>query len=164
MLWLRSALFGTAFVGMFFVLVPRWILAGSGNPAALAGFPLVGGLLLIVVGFALALWCLSVFVRYGRGTPAPFDPPRQLVVRGPYRFVRNPMYIGGILMLLGEALIFASIPLVEYGAILWFSVHVFVVIYEEPTLKRSFGDSYSEYRARVGRWIPGRRFQPSATG
>src|SRR2546423_4045228 len=156
MLWLRSAVFASAFIGTFFILVPRWILAGSGNPPVRAGFPLGAGLVVIVVGFALALWCWSVFGLHGKGTPAPFDPPRRLVVRGPYRYVRNPMYIAGVLMVLGQAITFASIPLLEYAAFFWLVVHVFVVIYEDPTLKRSFGAEYIDYRAGVRRWIPGR--------
>lgn len=154
MLWIRSAVFATAFVGTMFVLVPRWILAASGNPPALTGLPLVFGVLVIAVGFALALWCWGVFGFHGRGTPAPFDPPRQLVASGPYRYVRNPMYIAGILMVLGEAIIFASMSLLVYAAAFWLAVHLMVVLYEEPTLKRTFGSPYTEYRARVGRWIP----------
>lgn len=154
MLWIRSAVFATAFVGTMFVLVPRWILAASGNPPALTGLPLVLGVLVIAVGFALALWCWGVFGLHGRGTPAPFDPPRQLVARGPYRYVRNPMYIAGVLMVLGEAIIFASMSLLVYAAAFWLAVHLMVVLYEEPTLKRTFGSPYTEYRARVGRWIP----------
>lgn len=154
MLWIRSAVFGTAFVATMFVLVPRWILAASGAPTALTGFPLILGGLVIAVGFALALWCWGVFGLHGRGTPAPFDPPRQLVARGPYRYVRNPMYIAGVLMILGQAIIFASVPLVIYAVAFWVVVHLFVVLYEEPTLKRSFGTSYVEYRKDVQRWIP----------
>jgi protein-S-isoprenylcysteine O-methyltransferase Ste14 len=161
MLWLRSAVFATAFIGTFFVLIPRWILAASGHPAALMGFPLIAGSLVIVAGFALALWCWGLFGAIGRGTPAPFDPPRHLVVRGPYRYVRNPMYLAGLLMILGPALVFGSIPLLEYAALYWFIVHLFVVIYEEPTLKRTFGASYSAYRSKVRRWLPGGAFQPA---
>ena len=158
MLWIRSAVFATAFVGFFFWLVPRLILDGAGNPHALAGPPLAAGLLVIVAGFALALWCWGVFGAIGRGTPAPFDPPRHLVVRGPYRYVRNPMYIGGVMMVLGQAMIFASVPLVEYAIAVWFIAHLLIVLYEEPALKRSFGDEYSEYRSRVRRWLPGNAF------
>jgi protein-S-isoprenylcysteine O-methyltransferase Ste14 len=156
MLWIRSAVFATGFVGTMFVLVPRWILAASGNPPALTGVVVILGLLVIAAGFALALWCWGVFGWYGRGTPAPFDPPRQFVALGPYRYVRNPMYIGGVLMILGQAIIFGSVPLLVYAAAFWLAVHLVVVLYEEPTLKRSFGPAYTDYRASVGRWIPGK--------
>jgi protein-S-isoprenylcysteine O-methyltransferase Ste14 len=162
MLWIRSAVFATAFVGFFFWLVPRLILDGSGNPHALTGLPLAAGAPVIVAGFALALWCWGVFGALGRGTPAPFDPPRHLVVRGPYRYVRNPMYIGGVMMVLGQAMIFGSAPLLEYAIVVWFTAHLLVVLYEEPALKRSFGEEYSEYRSRVRRWLPGSAFNPSA--
>jgi len=162
MLWIRSAVFATAFVGTFFVLVPRWILAGSGNPPALTGLPLATGVLVIVAGFTLALWCWGVFGAIGRGTPAPFDPPRHLVVRGPYRYVRNPMYIGGLMMVVGQAMIFGSVALLEYAIVVWFIAHLLVVLYEEPALKRSFGSAYSEYRSQVRRWLPGLAFELAA--
>ena len=105
-------------------------------------------------GGALALWCILTFTVVGRGTPAPFDPPRALVVRGPYRYVRNPMYLGAALALCGAALFYRSIPLFAYAALFLLVTHAFVVWYEEPTLARLFGADYDAYRARVGRWLP----------
>ena len=103
----------------------------------------------------LALWCVFAFVRIGKGTPAPFDPPRRLVVRGPYRFVRNPMYIGGGLALGGAALFYESASLLAYAAAFLLAAHFFVVVYEEPTLRRGFGAEYEAYCQRVRRWRPG---------
>jgi protein-S-isoprenylcysteine O-methyltransferase Ste14 len=108
------------------------------------------------VGGALALWCIVTFAVVGKGTPAPFDPPRKLVVRGPYRYVRNPMYIGAALALCGAAILYRSIPLLGYLFLFLIATHAFVVWYEEPTLARLFGDDYRAYRARVWRWLPRR--------
>jgi protein-S-isoprenylcysteine O-methyltransferase Ste14 len=90
----------------------------------------------------------------GRGTLAPFDPPERLVVRGLYRYMRNPMYVGVLIMLLGEALFFESLALLWY-AVIWFGViNVVVVAYEEPTLRGDFGESYDLYCRTVHRWVP----------
>ena len=105
-------------------------------------------------GAALCLTCIATFVVRGRGTPAPFDPPRQFVAVGPYRYVRNPMYIGGALLLAGFALYIRS------GAALIFCLpwlllcHIFVLLYEEPTLRSKFGTTYEDYCRTVPRWIP----------
>jgi protein-S-isoprenylcysteine O-methyltransferase Ste14 len=108
------------------------------------------------VGFAVMPWTWGAFGVHGRGTPMPFDPPRELVVQGPYRYVRNPMYVAGVLVLLGEALLFTSLPLLEYAAAFWLATHLLVLGYEEPRLRRSFGDGYERYRATVNRWVPRR--------
>ncbi len=106
-----------------------------------------------VAGGALALWSIVTFGLFGRGTPAPFDPPRKLVVQGPYRYVRNPMYIGAALALCGAALFYRSTALLGYAGLFLLSTHAFIVWYEEPTLARLFGAEYEAYRARVGRWL-----------
>ena len=103
---------------------------------------------------AIALWCIFTFATIGRGTPAPFDPPRRLVIRGPYRFVRNPMYIGAGLALASAALFYESWPLLVYSGLFFLATHVFVVWYEEPTLRRTFGREYEVYCQGVGRWWP----------
>jgi protein-S-isoprenylcysteine O-methyltransferase Ste14 len=90
----------------------------------------------------------------GKGTPAPFDPPRRLVIRGPYRYLRNPMYLGAALALLGAALFYRSLPLLGYVGGFLLVTHGFVVWYEEPTLGRLFGAEYQAYRTRVRRWLP----------
>ena len=106
MLWLRTVVVSSTFAAIFFLLLPRWILATAGRPAMATGLPLIGALMLIAAAIALMLWCVGAFGVHGRGTPAPFDPPRELVVRGPYRYMRNPLYLAGILVLLGQAALF----------------------------------------------------------
>lgn len=140
------------------MFVPGRILERSGivRPAQLgaAGY---AGIALAVVGGGLALWCILTFVVVGRGTPAPFDPPRKLVVRGPYQYVRNPMYLGAALALCGAALVYRSTALFGYAGLFLVATHVLVVCHEEATLARLFGPEYQAYRARVGRWLPRRR-------
>jgi len=108
----------------------------------------------IALGAATYFWCAWEFVFAGRGTPAPIDPPKTLVVRGPYRFVRNPMYIAVVLVLGGEAILFQSCNLAAYTALAWLACHLFVVFYEEPTLKKKFGAAYEAYCQAVPRWRP----------
>jgi len=112
------------------------------------------GVVVGMAGGALALWCIVTFAWVGRGTPAPFDPPRKLVVQGPYRYVRNPMYLGAALALCGAALFYRSTLLFGYAGLFLLATHVFVVWYEERTLARLFGAEYEAYRAQVGRWLP----------
>jgi protein-S-isoprenylcysteine O-methyltransferase Ste14 len=115
-------------------------------------------LLPLTVGAAIYLRCLWEFATRGRGIPAPIDHPKQLVVTGLYRYVRNPMYLGVLLFLLGESLF------LEYQAFLLYTIawllfiHLNVLLYEEPTLRRKFGSSYERYTSAVHRWVPGRRY------
>jgi protein-S-isoprenylcysteine O-methyltransferase Ste14 len=115
------------------------------------------GWLAIACGAALAASCVWVFVLRGRGTPAPFDAPRQVVAVGPYTIVRNPMYLGGFLILLGFGLVQRSPAIVVFSAVWLLIVHLAVVFLEEPDLRRKFGPSYDEYRRAVPRWLPRRR-------
>jgi protein-S-isoprenylcysteine O-methyltransferase Ste14 len=108
----------------------------------------------IIVGTAVLAWCTGGFVVFGKGTPNPVDPPRHLVARGIYRRVRNPMYLSMGFIVAGEAIVLGSITLVGYLVVIMAVFHVFVVSYEEPTLRRHFGGSYEEYRKQVPRWIP----------
>lgn len=94
------------------------------------------------------------FALIGGGTPAPIAPPKTLVVQGLHRFVRNPMYIGVLLIIAGQAWLFWSKALCVYAALLWVAFHLFVMAYDEPALRRQFGESYDKYRAAVPRWIP----------
>ena len=111
----------------------------------LLGAPQVAGMIMVTIGTAIALWCVFTFVFIGKGTPAPFDPPRKLVIRGPYRFVRNPMYIGAGTTLAGAALFYQSLSIFIYTGVFFLITHLFVVLYEEPTLRRTFGDEYEAY-------------------
>ena len=151
----RTVTYATLFVGLFLVFLPGSILtrAGITSPAATGPLELVA-VLLAVSGAALALWCIFSFVFLGKGTPAPFDPPRRLVVAGPYRYVRNPMYLGAAALLSGAALRYQSIALLLYAAGFVFAMHLFVVLYEEPALRERFGAEYEAYRAKVRRWLP----------
>ena len=112
------------------------------------------GVLLIVVGASVLLESFARFARVGRGTPAPVAPTERLVVSGLYRHVRNPMYLAVVSAILGQALLFGSSELLWYGALMWLAFHLFVLLYEEPTLRRQHGDEYETYRAAVRRWRP----------
>src|SRR5436190_23748569 len=153
----RAVTYAALFIGFVLVCLPGRFLSWSGIVApATTGAPQVAGMIMVMIGTALALWCVFTFVFIGKGTPAPFDPPRKLVIRGPYRFVRNPMYIGAGMTLAGAALFYQSLPLLGYTALFFLATHLFVVLYEEPTLRRTFGDEYEAYCDRVKRWIPRR--------
>ena len=154
MIWLRTLLFAISFVAGVLVFPPLWIV---GPPLAERAFPSplsFVGVVPLALGVALMLWCWRDFAVRGKGTPAPIDPPRSLVVAGPYRWVRNPMYVAGMLVLLGEAAIFAEPRLLLYGGAFFLVTHLFVVLYEERTLRRRFGAEYDAYRTAVHRWIP----------
>jgi protein-S-isoprenylcysteine O-methyltransferase Ste14 len=112
------------------------------------------GVVLVIVGGLVAAWCVVLFAREGQGTPAPVDPPKVFVATGPYRFVRNPMYVGFIGMLSGLALILRSPSSLSLALLLLAVGHPFVVFYEEPSLRQRFGDSYLRYCRRVPRWLP----------
>jgi protein-S-isoprenylcysteine O-methyltransferase Ste14 len=151
----RALTYATLFVGFLLVFLPARILDGFGLRAPTdIGLLQYAGVLLTAAGSALALSCVLAFVVIGKGTPAPFDPPRRLVVRGPYCWVRNPMYLGAAAALLGAALFFRALPLVAYAALFLVATHLFVLRYEEPTLRDTFGADYDMYCRRVGRWWP----------
>ena len=113
----------------------------------------------MAAGAGVLLYCIRDFAVSGRGTLAPVDPPRKLVRAGLYRHVRNPMYLGVILVLVGEAVFFESRMLSFYATIVALSFHLFVVLYEEPTLRALFGEEYDAYRSEVPRWVP--RLRPA---
>ena len=151
---LRSLLWTILLPGFFAGYVP-WRFFGLAlvkvhvfNPSHLLG------LLLMSMGVALLGACIFEFARSGQGTLSPADPPRHLVIRGLYRYVRNPMYLSVTTIVFGEALLAGSRALVFYWAVWFLGVNLFVIGYEEPTLRRLFGASYDEYIQRVGRWIP----------
>jgi protein-S-isoprenylcysteine O-methyltransferase Ste14 len=151
----RAITYATLFIGFLLVFLPARVLSWSGivRPASI-GVAQVAGVIVGMSGAALALWCIGTFIVIGRGTPAPFDPPRRLVDAGPYGFVRNPMYIGAGLALAGAALFYESLALLGYCAAFVLITHLFVVVYEEPTLRATFGAPYVQYCERVRRWRP----------
>lgn len=150
----RSILYATAFLGVW-----GWIAYEAHLRDVPFGFPLpvwvaVLGIPLMAAGGLLTLACVATFVVRGQGTPAPFDPPRVVVASGPYRWVRNPMYLGASLVLAGYALCAVSFAALLVPIALLAAAHGFVVLYEEPTLDRRFGESYRAYRRSTPRWIP----------
>lgn len=151
----RGLTYAALFIGAFLVFVPGRILARAGiEPGHGSGAAHALGIVFVVNGLALAIACVLTFAFIGRGTPAPFDPPRALVVAGPYRFVRNPMYIGAGTALIGAALFYQSLALAGYALVFLLITHLFVLLYEEPHLRRVFGSSYEDYLRNVPRWIP----------
>jgi protein-S-isoprenylcysteine O-methyltransferase Ste14 len=133
-----------------------WLLAhGAQEPMPqVAPVWMVTGLLLLLLGVGLYLWCAGAFMFIGRGTPAPIDAPKALVVQGAYRWVRNPMYVAVLSVILGQALVFGSSLLIGYALLFWVIVHTFVIFVEEPSLRDQFRSSYDDYLHRVPRWIP----------
>ena len=148
----RALTYATLFIGLLLVYLPDRLLAASSivRPPII-GMPQIAGMIIGGIGAAVALWCVLAFAFIGKGTPAPFDPPRRLVIRGPYRFVRNPMYIGAGLALLGTAVFYLSWPLLIYAGVFFIATHLFVLAYEEPMLRRTFGEEYEAYCRRVHR-------------
>lgn len=147
----RNLLFTLVVPGLGGVLGPWWILTGGGraaHPVAWEAVPL------IVAGSVLYAWCVWNFAAVGRGTPGPWDAPRRVVAAGPYRWVRNPIYIAALAIVGGEAWLFMSLRLLIYVAAMAVCFHLLVVGYEERTLRRRFDGAYEEYRRDVPRWIP----------
>jgi protein-S-isoprenylcysteine O-methyltransferase Ste14 len=161
---MRTLVYASLFIGLLLIYVPARLLSWSGmvRPEAL-DLPQVIGMLIGTLGAFLAFWCISTFATLGKGTPAPFDPPRRLVTRGPYRFVRNPMYIGAGLALAGASLFYESLFLLSYAVIFLLISHLFVIRYEEPTLLRTFGSEYEQYCREAKRWWPRFRFHKGET-
>jgi len=157
LLFLKNALFTVLVPGTVAVLVPYGILARGGAVLDLEPFRALPAAPLLALGAATYFWCLWDFAVAGRGTPAPIDPPRQLVARGLYRYVRNPMYVGVLLVIVGWSALFDSVALLSYAAAVAVAFHLFVVLIEEPMLRRRFGPAYDAYCGAVRRWIPGRR-------
>jgi protein-S-isoprenylcysteine O-methyltransferase Ste14 len=156
MMWLaiRSLLWTILVPGVITGFVP-WVFFGLDRAQLTLSNPVhILGLVCIASGIVLILACIVEFARSGRGTLSPVDPPRHLVVRGLYRYVRNPMYLSATTILLGEVLVTGSLPLAVYWAVWFTAVNLFVIGYEEPTLRRQFGESYDEYTRHVRRWLP----------
>ena len=143
----------TIFVpGTVAILMPRWLLGGFSKPA---GGPVTWlGILCLVCGASIYCRCAWEFAVRGLGTLAPIAPTKYLVTTALHRYVRNPLYLGVALVILGEAAVFRSLHLVEYAGLMLLIAHIFVILYEEPTLHHQFGESYDVYRRSVPRWIP----------
>src|SRR6478735_961309 len=152
---LGSALFFVVAPLVLAGFVPWWTTHWEFRPAFF-GFELTRaiGLMLIIAGVPGVVDSFARFALQGLGTPAPIAPTQTLVVTGLYRYVRNPIYVGVAAVIFGQALLFGDWRLLWYAALLWLFFHVFVLVYEEPTLKQTFGAQYEDFRANVPRWVP----------
>jgi protein-S-isoprenylcysteine O-methyltransferase Ste14 len=147
----RNVLFTIVVPGAGGVYVPWLILTRDGAspvPAAWYAVPV------IVIGVGLYVACVWVFAAVGRGTPGVWDAPRRVVAAGPYRWVRNPIYIAALIIVSGEAWLFLSVDLIVSVGVLAAAFHLLVTGYEEPRLRARFGEQYEAYQHTVSRWIP----------
>ena len=151
---LRTLVYVTAFVGFFAWLALRIRLLDQRFGLELPSWVQGPGAVFTVTGGVLVLMCAGQFVWRGRGTPAVFDAPRRFVGSGPYRFVRNPMYLGGLTMLAGFGLFLHSGAVLIFSGGMYLAFHLFVVFYEEPVLEKQFGASYVNYKGTTHRWLP----------
>lgn len=136
------------------VIVPVWI---EKNWTININLCLFAGSILVLIGLMIMVVCISSFIRIGRGTLAPWSPTKKLVVRGLYRYVRNPMILGVLIVLLGEALGLKSQNILIWAASFFVINTIYFIVYEEPDLEDRFGDEYREYKKHVSRWLPRRR-------
>jgi protein-S-isoprenylcysteine O-methyltransferase Ste14 len=155
-LLLRNLLFTVIVPGTVAVYLPLWIVQDRPAPS---GPSLLVATALFTIGGCIYAWCVWDFAMFGRGTPAPIDAPKKLVVRGLYRYSRNPMYVGVLTVIFAQAALFRTPRLLLYALVVGTIFHLFIVLYEEPHLASEFAGEYEEYRARVGRWLP-RRGEP----
>jgi protein-S-isoprenylcysteine O-methyltransferase Ste14 len=148
--WLRAAIF----IALLPAAIAGWVPLLIAMPvhAAPAGHEI--GLAVVAIGWAVLVWCARDFAVRGRGTPAPYDPPRALVTGGLYDVVRNPMYVGVLVAILGQAVWFWSERVALYAVVVALGFHARVLLYEEPVLMRAFGAEFVRYRERVPRWVP----------
>ena len=153
-LLIKNLLFSLIVPGAVAVYLPLRMVRNRSLVAA----PVFGaGCMLLLLGASIYAWCVWDFATFGRGTPAPIDAPKRLVVRGLYRYTRNPMYTGVLTVILGWAVLFGAFELVLYVVVVGTFFQSFIVLYEEPHLRAEFGSEYERYCARVGRWLPGLR-------
>jgi protein-S-isoprenylcysteine O-methyltransferase Ste14 len=151
-LWIRALLSFLVLPGLFALLLPSLLVRAD----RWRGGGWAGGGIVLTVGLAVLLWCVRDFYASGRGTLAPWDPPRRLVVVGLYRFMRNPMYVGVLMLVAGWGLVAGSPLIGAYAAVLAVGFHLRVVTFEEPWLERTFGEQWACYKAGVPRWLPRR--------
>ena len=154
MVALKTLIFSILVPGTVAFVIPWLLLQQPWGLVFLLPSPWLVGFLPLVLGVGLYLWCAGAFTLLGKGTPAPIDAPKFLVIQGPYHWVRNPMYIAVLSMVIGQAILFRSFLLVGYALLVWAVVHLFVVFVEEPSLRDQFGESYETYLRAVPRWLP----------
>lgn len=151
-----SVLLGLVVGMVFFILLPYFFIFLNNYfslPVYLNGLFKIQGLICVLLGIGLFLYCSGLFIILGRGTPAPIEPPKKLVVSGLYKYSRNPIYIGYFLILLGEFLSFGQFLLLIYLFLMIIAINLYVSYYEEPILKKRFGKSYENYLKKIPRWI-----------
>jgi protein-S-isoprenylcysteine O-methyltransferase Ste14 len=153
MLAFKAVLAAILAPGTVDIVVPVILIATGAGPMEIGPWRWLG-LPLVALGAPVLIWCIVDFARVGKGTLAPIDPPKLVVRGGPYRFVRNPMYVANLAIISGEALVFQSWAVAVYAGVMALGFHLFVILYEEPTLTRLFGADYEAYRNSVPRWIP----------
>jgi protein-S-isoprenylcysteine O-methyltransferase Ste14 len=154
MIALKTLVFTTLVPGTVAFIIPWLILGQAPSTEALSPSPWLLGLLPLLAGVALNLWRAGAFTFIGEGTPAPIDAPVLLVTSGPYRRVRNPIYLGALAIIVGQAIFFRSVAALAYALVVWVSVRLFAVLFQEPSLRRQFGASYEAYLHAVPRWLP----------
>lgn len=154
MVALKTLIFSVLVPGTVAGVIPWLLLQGQAGAVLLIPSIWLVGLLPLLLGVGLYFWCAGAFTFIGKGTPAPIDAPKFLVREGPYQWVRNPMYLAVLSVVIGEAILFHSLLLVGYALFVWMVVHLFVVFVEEPSLRRQFGESYETYLRIVPRWLP----------
>lgn len=152
-LFLRNLFWALLCPGTVALWLPCYILSGAELPGASWYW---AGAVIIALGAGILIWCIYAFAKQGRGTLSPLDPAQHLVVRGLYRYVRNPMYVGVMIILLGETLLFGSLKMLGYAALVFVLFNFFIRLHEEPHLRRQFGHEYEDYCNKVGRWLPRR--------
>jgi protein-S-isoprenylcysteine O-methyltransferase Ste14 len=148
---LRNLMFTVVVPGLGGIWLPWEIMTRRGHTVTPTAWPAVP---VIAAGVALYVWCVWKFAAVGGGTPGPWDAPSRVVAAGPYRWVRNPIYLAALLIVLGQAWLFLAPQLLAYAAVMAVFFHLFITGYEERTLDRRFGRAYQDYRATVPRWIP----------
>ena len=156
-LFLKNLLFTLIAPGTVSIIFP-YLITQNHHPAS--HITVICAVILFIIGGAIYTWCVWDFASYGRGTPAPIDAPKRLVVRGLYRYVRNPMYLGVLTILLAWIILYQTLGLLIYTVIVFTCFNAFVIFYEEPHLENIFGDDYLAYKLKVGRWLPRFRHEP----
>ena len=156
-LFIRNLIFTILQPGLVAALIPYMILGEEISTRISQQFFNLGihsfGIIIFLLGLIIMLWCIASFAIHGRGTLSPIDPTKKLVIIGLYKYSRNPMYVGVILILLGETIYFNSLDLFVYTIFVFVGFHLFAIFIEEPRLRKDFGEEYLKYCERVRRWI-----------
>lgn len=154
---IKSIIAGILYISLTYIIIPLFLI-GINNYFKLGVYEIpqfqTAGIVLVVIGLLIVLYCAGIFLYIGKGTPVPVAPPKNLVITGLYKFVRNPMYIAYLIMILGGAMILGYFLLFFYPILFILCIHLFVVFIEEPSLKKRFGQDYEKYLYSVPRWLP----------